>query len=378
MNLSAADRLRQLGIGPASALETGGAGGETSADRIARSMERLREELARKVIRNPNTALGAEDAAAFLRTAEEGLTRLLQDGASAVLSEAHQIGLEAVIETDGSRPSVAIRDGWIDLSEPRLGDWAAKLTIFETEIRDAIAATARVVINAELSDRSVAGTAVMIGPGLAATAKHVVEQCFTLHEDRWLVPFNTDIALDFHVEAGQPERPQDRIRVRGVKRASPDVIGHAFDPTNLDLAVLELDTEGPLPVPIAPDLTFFPKGPALIHVIGHPKRMYARDNTTQSELEQILELIFGTDFGVKRWSPGQILLGPGQLPADTQTQHLMTHDASTLPGNSGSPVFDLTTTANRLVGLHYGGFFEKQNYAHAGKVFSDWLNGAFK
>ncbi len=77
----------------------------------------------------------------------------------------------------------------------------------------------------------------------------------------------------------------------------------------------------------------------------------------------MLALVIGDVFGVKRWSPGVIVVGPGALPADVH-RRVMTHDATTLAGNSGSPVLDLSDFPDRAAGLHYAGFFRKENYAH--------------
>ena len=53
-----------------------------------------------------------------------------------------------------------------------------------------------------------------------------------------------------------------------------------------------------------------------------------------------------------------------QLDKDTENW-IITHDASTLIGNSGSCVVDLSDSGKRVIGLHFGGFWRKENYAHA-------------
>ena len=370
MKPTARERLKQLGGRSRGGLEAGGDVEDVDDTRRAKSLDRLKEELAHRVVENPRTHLGSAEASAFFEAAEEAMARLAHDGPAADLTDEHQFGLEAIIETDGSRPSVPIKDGWIDTTDPRLGEWSSDLVILEQDIRKAIAATARIVVDGSLSENSVNGTAVMIAPFLALTAKHVVEQTFERLGEAWHVPFQREITLDFHVEAGMEPRPDDRITITRVKKASEDTIGHALLVSNLDLAVLELADAGPPPAPHA-DLLALPRGRPLIHVVGHPKRVAAP--TARADFEEILALIFGDVFGVKRWSPGEIRIGPGQIAGDTETKRVITHDASTLAGNSGSPVFDLTSQGDLLVGLHYGGFFEKENYAHAGPHFTEWV-----
>lgn len=376
MTLSAADRLRQLAAGTPGGLESGERNATLSADRRALSLERLREALM-QVVENPQAELGMDDAKAFYAIAKQALERLALDGPAANLSLEDEIGLEAIIETDGSRPSAAIRGGDIDVSDPRLGEWASVATIYRAQLRRAIAATARVVQDGELSDRSVKGTAVMIAPGLALTARHVMEAAFTPHGETYHIPFNRDLTLDFHVEADAPPRPEERIKVTGIQKIGHNLINGRLDLGNLDLAVLTLDAEGPPSSTLADDLSF-PVGAPLIHVIGHPKRIHDPSSAQPHPLKQILALIFGNDFGVKRWSPGQVLLGPGTLEEDRSNKRVITHDTSTLPGNSGSPVFDLTQSADTLFGIHYGGYFEKENYAHAGRAVSDWIKDSAK
>ena len=43
---------------------------------------------------------------------------------------------------------------------------------------------------------------------------------------------------------------------------------------------------------------------------------------------------------------------------------MFTHDASTLGGNSGSAVVDLSIDGSRIIGLHFGGLAE-ENWSHA-------------
>jgi V8-like Glu-specific endopeptidase len=67
---------------------------------------------------------------------------------------------------------------------------------------------------------------------------------------------------------------------------------------------------------------------------------------------KVMERLFNNIYGVKRLSPGEVLQ-PGT--------RYFTHDCTTLGGNSGSVILDLNT--GHAAGLHYAGWYGKQNYA---------------
>ncbi len=70
--------------------------------------------------------------------------------------------------------------------------------------------------------------------------------------------------------------------------------------------------------------------------------------------ERLMADIFGTEFDVKRFSPGLV------TQTDVARGELLT-DYSSLGGNSGSAVVDLGT--GKVVGLHFAGVFRQSNYA---------------
>jgi endonuclease G len=100
-----------------------------------------------------------------------------------------------------------------------------------------------------------------------------------------------------------------------------------------------------LPSPIPLDDQVLQSDP-WVAVIGYP----AEDGRRNEPL--LMRQIFGDVFGVKRLAPGQVMDTAGEW---------LTHDCSTLGGNSGSVVLDLGT--GRAVGLHVGGRFGVANYA---------------
>jgi hypothetical protein len=83
-----------------------------------------------------------------------------------------------------------------------------------------------------------------------------------------------------------------------------------------------------------------------VGVIGYPG-----DDSRSYDAEK-LHRLFGSMFGTKRLAPGRLM---------ELTQWGLTHDCSTLPGNSGSSVIDLQT--GEAVGLHFSGSAFRANYA---------------
>jgi endonuclease G len=83
-----------------------------------------------------------------------------------------------------------------------------------------------------------------------------------------------------------------------------------------------------------------------IAVIGYP----ARDSRIPDQ--PLMQSIFGEVYDAKRLAPGQVIGVDGDV---------LQHDCSTLGGNSGSVLIDLSSGA--AVGLHFAGRFLEANYA---------------
>jgi endonuclease G len=89
-----------------------------------------------------------------------------------------------------------------------------------------------------------------------------------------------------------------------------------------------------------------------IAVIGYPAQDARNDFQLQNQ-------IFGGVFNVKRLHPGRIR--PREvINSFGHPVNAMTHDSSTLGGNSGSAVLDVLT--GEVVGLHFAGIYLRANY----------------
>lgn len=73
----------------------------------------------------------------------------------------------------------------------------------------------------------------------------------------------------------------------------------------------------------------------------------------------LMDEIFGGDYGIKRFSPGQI-------NGTDESGAILLGDYTSLGGNSGSAVLDLDT--GKAVGLHFAGVFRETNYAVAADI----------
>ncbi len=85
-----------------------------------------------------------------------------------------------------------------------------------------------------------------------------------------------------------------------------------------------------------------------VAVIGYP----AKD--TRTNIPTKMDEIFGDIYNVKRFAPGFVI-------AISDTNGLLTHDCTTLGGNSGSTVLDLGS--GKAVALHFAGKEQEANFA---------------
>jgi endonuclease G len=88
-------------------------------------------------------------------------------------------------------------------------------------------------------------------------------------------------------------------------------------------------------------------------VIGYPARDFRSDLDVQDR-------IFGGKFNVKRLQPGTVR-PRAKIASFENVVNAITHNSSTLGGNSGSAVIDVQT--GHVVALHFAGEYLKANYA---------------
>ncbi len=254
------------------------------------------------------------------------------------LSDVHADALEAII-LPKERPVVDIVNGtYVTPAAPfqHLGDGAPRALI-----EAAIPSIGRV----ELPDHPslpYGGTAFVVGEGLLMTNRHVAE-LFAVGIGREELSFRPgqSAAIDFL-------RERDRAESQAFRIARVAMV-HPY----WDMALLVVDGLAgvrPLRLSVAPPGDLREREVA---VIGYP----ALDPRNNVDLQN---RIFAGVFNVKRLQPGR-LRAQAEIGSFGHMVFALTHDSSTLGGNSGSAVIELETGA--AVGLHFAGRYLEANYA---------------
>lgn len=272
--------------------------------------------------------------------------------------------LEAIVAFDGTRPSFLVRDGEIDLTSSfSTSRWKTTLAPRLSQL----AAFAACVGRVELGDAGI-GTAFLIAPTLALTNRHVAQAIAQFGPSG--IEVRPDIALDFGREH-QARDSYDRRAVRKVLFAGTRLVAPPVDHGKLDLALMEV-TPSTLSgasrdrkLDLQPGLTTLEEG-WMIAAAGYPAdwRQWVPPEVVAEHEELIVKLLEG-DKGSKRFAPGQS--GGMLAPSQDGGPRTALHDATTINGNSGSPMAIIDGAAPlRAVGLHYGGQWqgERVNWAH--------------
>ncbi len=258
--------------------------------------------------------------------------------------------LEAIVRSDGSRPSFLVRNGVVDQLSFPAGEWKSVLNDQADKLQSAISCVGRI----DKSGQHV-GTGYRIEQNHILTNRHVLQDLGVEGADgRWTLHAETtiDFGYEFRGRTSVGRRPLKSVAFAASRSIDPRNIDH----TKLDLVVIELDG-----VPEESEKTHLPidtstdwmESSPYIFTIGYPG-----DPGIKAYNLSILERLFQSQFGCKRFAPGKVL-----GPLDPGRPWMSTHDATTLPGSSGSVVL-IAGRPTLAVGLHYGGSPSRENYAH--------------
>lgn len=311
--------------------------------------DRVREGLTREVPESAyeppaDQAPGVEIA----RFAERERGRVLEAGARGLeklaagrddeIGDDESFGMEAIVLLEG-RPAILVRDA--DFA-PQEGDWAV-LNAQRAAIRQTLARVGRVDVSGHVSLDWV-GTAFLVGADVVMTNRHVALE-FTRDggSAEWTFQPGLGAALDLTREYGALPG------AGGSAYAVTEVVGVHRD---VDMALLRVAPAPggpalPTPLAVAADAPADVPGHP-VYVVGHPAWDGRRNEP------EAMRRIFMDIYNVKRLQPGT---ANRLLPE----RNVLTHDCSTLGGNSGSPVLDLAD--HRVLGLHFGGRYGFGNYA---------------
>lgn len=274
------------------------------------------------------------------------------------------MALEAIVRLTG-RPAYPVENGAIAIDPVTDQEWAASLMLFD------VARFAASVGRVDLDGGHV-GTGSVVAPGVIMTNRHVLE---ALAEEvagpggsQWL--FSRGAAsIDFSDGADGSRR----FALGQVIGAGAVPTANRVTFTTLDMVLLEVETQNGAGLALPPRLDLAGSGDVSgakreVVTMGYPARPSTAsmvDPTTgafRPDVMQRLQQIFGLKYGRKYLAPGAIDLVRG-APAGDIRQWVFAHDATTLGGNSGSPVAALAELA--VHGLHFAGATLVGNYAHS-------------
>jgi V8-like Glu-specific endopeptidase len=287
--------------------------------------------------------------------------------------------LEVIVRTDGSRPSFLIQDGKVNKDSSPISTWSDVLDASGECLTHAISCVGRINNGAKAH----IGTGFLIHQDLIITNRHVLQEIANKENNgKWLLKPGT------HIDFGYEFRAQKSITPRNLEEVifCPDkyIDPYNVDHSKLDLVIIRLNPVDRQSVPlqilsfgIAPE---WAEENSFIYTIGYPGNPGLAGLQTYTTL---LEQLFKSTFGYKRLAPGMVISSSGAV-----TPFTVTHDATTLGGNSGS-VIVAQGNACVAAGLHYGGDINapRENWGHilantlnsqntiAGKTLKECLSG---
>jgi endonuclease G len=281
---------------------------------------------------------GLESVSPESTNVQSGLEKLA-DNRHQDITPNEMFGLEAIVMKE-NRPVVFVRgNSYDDVGE----SWTSLNT---PEVKTRLSGLFPLIGRIELPTSTLvpyAGTGFVVGKGLIATNRHVAEE-FSRGLGLTIQYRGGDAAIDFKRQVDTPEDDHTAyLTVRGVEMIHP----------YWDMALLQVDG-----LPTDKMLNLAVRSPEelvnhKIVAVGYPAPDPRNDLALQNK-------IFEGVYYVKRLQPG-VLRARAKVLSFENEVNAMTHDASTLGGNSGSAIIDVDS--GEVVALHFGGEYLKANYA---------------
>ncbi|MGE3874949.1 MAG: serine protease [Parvibaculaceae bacterium] len=290
--------------------------------------------------------------------------------------------LEAVVKADGSRPALLLKEGEANANHPLAGAWKDSIVSTRDAVRDLASSVGRIEPTDASSTRYFGtGWVVDSAKGFILTNRHVLDKALE-RETTVCEPegagyrIKEGVYIDFDCETGVDT--VNRFRVVGAMPAS--AAGAEF--AALDAAVLRIEpipgdrgSRTPVPKPVRvradSDATAKLSLPSMC-VVGFPgpppavSGIQKIDKAGKINWAWVDGILFGSKYGLKRLAPGAVDRKAGHLGPADPNGWIFGHEATTLGGNSGSPVFAWTAAGRGYAfGLHYSGNTLVSNRAFA-------------
>ncbi len=310
------------------------------------------------------TAQEAADAVeSLVRGAKDALPQLLTSGreeeeialaraAAARVAEGQplegpsRLVFEAVVRV-ADRPVFDIVNGTFGAVTP---EWTV-LNDHKTMLEKATRAVGRIEIMRGVEE-PYAGTGFVVGPKLLMTNRHVAEIFATgvgrgnAVQLRWI----QDVLLDMKHETDTGIPAPSYLKITGVKMIHP----------HWDMAILEVEGLQAQNAAIL-SLATAPPSQNTNGILAHGRKVAIIGYPAASPEHplDVQQRVFRNTFGIKRLQPG-VVTGARPLKWLEQQIVALTHDSSTLGGNSGSAVIDLET--GLVIALHFSGAYMVNNF----------------
>lgn len=278
------------------------------------------------------------DRGRWVSAGVRAVNRLKDEGEDADLTGEELIGLEAIVHIE-ARPAILIQDGHFF---PPPAEWQ-NLENQRGQIETTFQSVGRIeVVNHPTYEW--VGTGFLVGENVIMTNRHVAEIfCKRGCLGRWDIEPEITAKIDYVEELGS---------LASAEFALTSVIGiHS----TFDMALFQIEPISSTGVNLPQPLPVSSNPPAelpgeLVYCVGYPAWDGRRNDP------EVMRKIFSNIFNVKRFQPGKLM-------SYSNAKKILTHDCSTLGGNSGSCVIDLET--NQVIGLHFGGRYLEGNSAVA-------------
>jgi len=265
--------------------------------------------------------------------------------------------LEAIIK-QADRPAIKIQNN--SFETPRIEYWKSRLEPHRAIIDTAIKSVGRIEVREHPQGFEYVGTGWLVTDEIIVTNRHVA-QTFAFQEGSNFT-FQMNPFENKTIKANVDFREEYRIN----EEEQFDIVDVLYiEPQQgSDMAFLKVKRSGDTSRSIIALATETVRGASKIAVIGYPAKDSQRNPIEPTKLYEIFEDIYD----VKRLQPGEVM----SVAGIAETVPVFTHDCSTLGGNSGSVVLDFKS--GKAVGLHFGGVFQKENYAVPATIIEQRLN----